>query len=140
MAKRPQIRWEGELLKPIRWNGPRTKQILPYKAIPEPQSAQAQAKTASRYERALLEVFVEGHRKLARLKEYFAIPAGPTSDRLLALRLAMEFVPGFQLTAGLGRPRRKWTDGGCIGLIIDVENIKRTTGRESDRDRDALVA
>jgi hypothetical protein len=140
MAKRPSIRWKGDLARPIRWSGPTAKRVMPSVAIPEP-SDEAQAENARLYERALLDVFAESIRKLERLKELFEIPPGPIGDRLLALRLAMEFVPGFKLSAswgGRGRPRSKWTDGACIGLIIDVEEVKHKTGTVSDLD--ALVA
>jgi hypothetical protein len=134
MSKRPTIRWKGDLAQPVRWKGPPTKRITPSIAIPEP-SAEAHAENARRFEKALLDVFAESNRKLERLKEYFAIPPGPMSDRLLALRLAMLFVPGFKLILkgeGRGRKRKTWTDFKCIALICDVEAMKEALGTESD--------
>ncbi len=111
-----------------------SKRVHPSVAIPVP-SDEAQAENLKRFEKANRDVLAEASRKLERLKEYFDIPSGSASDRLLALRLAMEFVPGFKLAAssgGRGRPQSKWTDGTCIGLLIDVETIKRETGEDSD--------
>jgi hypothetical protein len=134
MAKRPRIRWTGDLARPIKWRGPLTKQLSPTIAVPEP-SAEAQSENADRYEKANHEVVLEAWRKLEILKEHFEIPRGPGSELGLALRLAMEFVPGFRLVLpgeGRGRKRVKWTDGALIGLIADVETIKEETGRNTD--------
>jgi hypothetical protein len=140
MTKPPAIRWNGDLARPIRWNGPLKERITPTAADPEP-SDEAEAENLRRYRKANLDVLDESLRKLELLKEYFGIPASPASDRLLALRLAIQFVPGFGLVGprgGRGRPRNKWTDGACIGLLIDVENIKDETCKDSDLD--ALAA
>jgi hypothetical protein len=124
-------KWKG-LAQPIVRSGPRSRNLTPSEAIPEPT---AEADHAKRYDDALLTAYFESLRKLELLKRELRIPKGPTGNFVLALALASIYVPGFKLMRrgeGRGRKRKKWTDFKCIALICEVEETKEALGTDSD--------
>src|SRR5438270_9777192 len=102
MVNRPRSKWKGDLARPIRLRGPWTNTLSGTAAKPD-VSPEAQQRNAARYEQAQLEVVAEAFRKLELLKDHFGFPLGPTGDAQLAFRLAVEFVPGFQLSPPHGK-------------------------------------
>lgn len=130
-------KWKG-LAQPIVRSGPRSRNLTPSAAIPEP-TAEEQADHAKRYDDALLTAYFESLRKLELLKRELRIPKGPTGNFVLALALASIYVPGFKLMRrgeGRGRKRKNWTDFKCIALICEVEETKEALG--TDLDSEAL--
>jgi hypothetical protein len=138
MAKK--IKWTGPLAKPIKWSGPLTRALAPTIAGGEP-SAELQAKREARFNSASLATCFESLKKLQLLKKQFDIPEGEGSWVALALALAMySDIPGFRVEyPGQGRRHNptKWSDGACIGLILDVEQVK--ADQEIKADLNALL-
>jgi hypothetical protein len=140
VAKCPKIKWPDELAEAIVWKGPVSRRLVPMIAQPE-VDAEGQARNEKAFDEQNLDVLDQALDKLEVLKDHFNIPRGVKGDRLLALKLAMIFVPGFRLKnrrRGPGRPRDTWTDGARIGLLIDIEWIKENEKIRSDSA--ALVA
>jgi hypothetical protein len=131
LRKRASVRFEGALMQPIEWKGP-------WKA-PEPAASEDYKKD---FQAALEEFRSAQRQKLELLKKHYKLANGPPGDFDLAMRLAIEFVPGFKMANPLqsrgrnpqrpGRQRIKWTDGQFIGLLVDVEKAMEEPGTRTD--------
>lgn len=100
-------KFKGELAAPIK---PRRPHLL----MDDTESSQQQAKWAE-----------EDHHKLLLLCEHFGIATTPMSALTfynLAMRLACDFVPGFQEKRSKGR-KSKWHIGNMGALVVEVERL-----------------
>ena len=127
--------WKGDLTRPIVWTGPRSRNLTPTAAHPEPPTTEKQERHAQRYDAALSAAESEVLRKLELLKEKLKIPRGPAENLELAVALATLYVPGFKVIRrreGRGRPT-KWTDFRCLALVIEVDTTKVRLGTDEDK-------
>jgi hypothetical protein len=146
--------------KPPRWKGKLAKRIRP-KVIRPRGLAVTDTETVARankemddlYQQAIEKELVE---KFDLLMDHYAI-ADKTDYRSLALALAIDHIPGFQLdptplelehgTSGgvvyqgkkVGR-REEWPEQRLNDLLIAVEDAKRNLGFSTDRDALSFIA
>jgi hypothetical protein len=141
--------------KPPRWKGKLAKQIRP-KVIRPRGLAVTDAETVARANKEMEELYeqaIEKERveKLGLLMDHYAI-ADKTDYRSLALALAIDHIPGFQidptplelehgnhgtvLYRKKGGRRKEWTAQRFNDLLIAVEDAKRKGFLE---DREALL-
>ena len=127
------------MARPIVLSGPRSRNLAPTAAMPEPPTTEQQERHAQRYDAALSEAESEVLRKLDLLKKQLKIPKGPAENLNLAVALATIYVPGFRVIhqgQGRGRKRTKWTDFRCLALVVEVDAKKARLG--TDEDKEAL--
>jgi hypothetical protein len=117
MPKRPTVRYSGILAEPVLWEYPRPSILL---GDPTPDEVDRMAQANSRQ---------LAERMAALFRHYGINPADDFAFGQLALKLAIDWVPGFQVVfkppKGVGRPS-KWK-GGIKGveLFADVKALVR---------------
>jgi hypothetical protein len=145
--------------KPSRWKGELAKQIRP-KVIRPRGLAVTDAETVARANKEMEELYeqaIEKERveKLDLLIDHYAI-ADKTDYRSLALALAIDHVPGFQIDSTpleleygdhggvvyskTGGRSKEWTAQRFDDLLIAVEDAKRKNGFREDRKTLAVIA
>jgi hypothetical protein len=131
LRKRALVPFGGPLRHPIEWKGS--------PKVPEPTASEDYKED---FQAALEEFRSAQRQKLELLRKHYKLANGPLGDFDLAMRLAIEFVPGFKMANPLqsrgrnpqrpGRQRIKWTDGQYIGLLFDLERAKEEHGTNTD--------
>ena len=126
--QRKQKAFTGELKKKIKWDGPNFSKPRGLLQSPEPTQQEIDQRDKEMLA-ACQRIVDKKWQKIELLKRHYGLEAD-SSDRGLLLRLAEDFVPGFEVDYGVkkrGR-RKKWDSSSYMELCADIEKIKLEDG------------